>query len=278
MICQDGQGRRDGLARTAICDYAPDRTALLAAAAPPDSAEVRAAVLGVVGRRDRGPAERFEAIVETLVGTFSRGTRLLLVMRTARAALSPNRRLKPSDRFAAMWKSTWCGCLRMASPRDSAGYAASGGFDDFIKYRRWVNRQQVHALLVEQMIDLASSVMGVTKDVVDSCGLTESEARLLWLAGSAVEPLSLKQLAARMRFDPSNVTLLSDKLDEKGLARRKPHPSDGRVRTLVLTAAGRRMRDRLVDGAYTRSPFGALDFREQRQLSQLLAKALRRPS
>lgn len=42
-----------------------------------------------------------------------------------------------------------------------------------------------------------------------------------------------------MRCDPSNVTLLSAKLDEKGLAQRAPHPQDGRVRTLVLTAEGR---------------------------------------
>jgi DNA-binding MarR family transcriptional regulator len=64
--------------------------------------------------------------------------------------------------------------------------------------------------------------------------------------------------------------------DEKGLARRAPHPTDGRVRILVLTAAGRKMRERLLADAYARSPFRALDAEEQRQLSQLLTKALQR--
>jgi DNA-binding MarR family transcriptional regulator len=98
----------------------------------------------------------------------------------------------------------------------------------------------------------------------------------LWLIDPDAEPVPLRQVATRMHFDPSNVTLISAKLDEKGAARRAPHPTDGRVRTLVLTVAGRKMRERLLADAYARSPFRALDAKERRQLSQLLAKALRR--
>lgn len=145
---------------------------------------------------------------------------------------------------------------------------------EYLKYDREMNRQQVHARLVEQMLDLTSVLAGITKDLVENCGLTESEAQLLWLADPDAEPLPLRQLATRLHCDPSNVTLISAKLDEKGLAHREPHPRDGRVRTLVLTRAGRTMRERLLAGAYDRSPFGVLEYDEQRLLSRLLAKAL----
>jgi DNA-binding MarR family transcriptional regulator len=67
---------------------------------------------------------------------------------------------------------------------------------------------------------------------------------------------------------------LSAKLEERGLARRAHHPEDGRVRTLVLTSAGRKIRGRLPTKAYTRSPFGALNEKERSQLHALMAKAL----
>ena len=72
----------------------------------------------------------------------------------------------------------------------------------------------------------------------------------------------------------SNVTLISAKLEEKGLAVRAPHPADGRVRTLVLTEEGRAVRERLLAGAYERSPFTSLGEREQQQLHRLLGKVL----
>jgi MarR family transcriptional regulator, organic hydroperoxide resistance regulator len=137
-----------------------------------------------------------------------------------------------------------------------------------------MNAHEAHALLVDQLIGLGPLVTGILKGVVDEVGLTESQANLLWLIPPDASPVSLKQLAIRLHCDPSNVTLLSVKLEERGLARRARHPDDGRVRTLVLTPAGRKVRRRLITNAYTRSPFGALNEKEQSQLYSLLAKAL----
>lgn len=90
---------RAGLARTAIYNYAPDKETLLAAAATRDSAAIRSAVVGIINARTQSPAECFEAIVEMLVGTFSRSTRHLLVMRTVRGALSPERQAQAIGPF-----------------------------------------------------------------------------------------------------------------------------------------------------------------------------------
>jgi DNA-binding MarR family transcriptional regulator len=133
---------------------------------------------------------------------------------------------------------------------------------------------ETNARLVEQLISLSALVVGMTKGVVEAEGLTESQANLLWLVDPAAEPLPLRQLAVRLQCDPSNVTLISAKLEEKGLARRAPHPADGRIRTLVLTDAGAEVRERLLAGAHARSPLTVLAEREQQQLHRLLDKVL----
>jgi DNA-binding MarR family transcriptional regulator len=64
----------------------------------------------------------------------------------------------------------------------------------------------------------------------------------LWLIDPDAEPVPLRQVATRMHFDPSNVTLISAKLDEKGAARRAPHPTEGRVRTLLSQLLAKALR------------------------------------
>jgi DNA-binding MarR family transcriptional regulator len=56
------------------------------------------------------------------------------------------------------------------------------------------------------------------------------------------QPCSMKTLADAWKCDASNVTWLVDRLEEHGLAERRPHPTDRRVRTVALTRKGTRMR------------------------------------
>jgi len=56
------------------------------------------------------------------------------------------------------------------------------------------------------------------------------------------QPCSMRTLAEAWKCDASNVTWLVDRLEERGLAERRPHPSDRRVRTVALTRKGTRMR------------------------------------
>jgi DNA-binding MarR family transcriptional regulator len=56
------------------------------------------------------------------------------------------------------------------------------------------------------------------------------------------EPCSMGRLADAWKCDASNVTWLVDRLEEHGLAERRPHPTDRRVRTVALTRKGTRMR------------------------------------
>jgi DNA-binding MarR family transcriptional regulator len=128
--------------------------------------------------------------------------------------------------------------------------------------------------VVEQLLDLTTAISEDLQEVVHELGLTTSLANLVWALDPEARPVPLRHLAGRLRCDPSNVTLLSDRLEEKGIAERRPHPDDGRVRTLVLTPAGEAVRRRLLEHVGRHSPLAALDARQQRQLQELLATAL----
>jgi DNA-binding MarR family transcriptional regulator len=56
------------------------------------------------------------------------------------------------------------------------------------------------------------------------------------------QPCSMRTLAEAWKCDASNVTWLVDRLEERGLAERRPHASDRRVRTVALTRKGTRIR------------------------------------
>lgn len=83
-------------------------------------------------------------------------------------------------------------------------------------------------LMLHRRSDAAFAPYGVTADqFVLLARLSEGEA------------LTQKELAIRMPSDPSTVRAMLILLEERGLIRRGPHPTDGRARTAALTAAGR---------------------------------------
>jgi DNA-binding MarR family transcriptional regulator len=55
-------------------------------------------------------------------------------------------------------------------------------------------------------------------------------------------PKSMSALADILKCDASNVTWLIDRLEESGLAERRPHPTDRRIRTVAITANGLQVR------------------------------------
>ncbi|HEV7680417.1 MAG TPA: MarR family transcriptional regulator [Candidatus Dormibacteraeota bacterium] len=57
--------------------------------------------------------------------------------------------------------------------------------------------------------------------------------------------LSMKELGARLHCDGSFVTAIADALEERGLARRETDPDDRRIKNLVLTRAGNKLRGRI---------------------------------
>lgn len=88
-------------------------------------------------------------------------------------------------------------------------------------------------------------------------------------------PIPMGQLAETLACDASNVTGLVDRLESRGLVRRRPSAGDRRVKVLVLTPTGSRLRALLLDRMT--APPAALDRlspREQRALVRILTRLL----
>lgn len=89
------------------------------------------------------------------------------------------------------------------------------------------------------------------------------------------EPLAMRELARRFSVDASYITSVVDGLEQAGIAERRPHPSDRRIKTVVLTERGADVLAR-VEAVISQPPpaFDVLSPDEQAQLRDLLGRVL----
>jgi DNA-binding MarR family transcriptional regulator len=103
-------------------------------------------------------------------------------------------------------------------------------------------------------------------------GLTAAQVKvLLRLTPGTATPM--RKLARQLGYDASNLTTVVDRLAQRGALERQPDPTDRRVKALVLTPEGERLRDQfwrnLVTDAGPLTPLGQDDLCT---LTRLLAK------
>lgn len=90
-------------------------------------------------------------------------------------------------------------------------------------------------------------------------------------------PLPMHEVARCLACDSSNVTGLVDRLEARGLVTRQPSPDDRRVKYVLLTPAGERLRDQLLARFDPlRQSLERLTVKEQHQLRDLLDQVLAR--
>jgi DNA-binding MarR family transcriptional regulator len=113
--------------------------------------------------------------------------------------------------------------------------------------------------------------------VIDRLGLTPAESRAL----VSLDPMagrSMRSLADEWACDPSNATWLVDRLERQGLARRVPQEGDRRVKAVVLSTKGKRVRADLLRSQYTPPrDLAALPKRDLEALREAASKLPRRP-
>lgn len=88
------------------------------------------------------------------------------------------------------------------------------------------------------------------------------------------EPLTQRDLAARLCCEPSNVTFVIDKLEDRSLIHRAAHPTDRRAKLLVLTEAGTRLRDHVLAALQDNEPLRHLTDQELTNLQRVLERAV----
>ena len=88
-------------------------------------------------------------------------------------------------------------------------------------------------------------------------------------------PIAMSALADALYCHASNVTGIVDRLESRGLVERTPGTEDRRVKTLVLTTEGARVRKRVID-LLSEPPavLARLSEREQIALRDILRRAL----
>jgi MarR family transcriptional regulator, organic hydroperoxide resistance regulator len=97
-----------------------------------------------------------------------------------------------------------------------------------------------------------------------------------WIALQTLdEPTPMGELAKQLACDSSNVTWITDRLEERGLVERQAAEHDRRVKLLVLTQKGRALRAELEERlSEPPPPITALSNSEQRTLRDLLSRVV----
>ena len=133
------------------------------------------------------------------------------------------------------------------------------------------HRDAERATLLRLVVTASELVRRQMEETLAQTELTEPMITMLW----ALQPstaMSMRELAAKLNYDPSNISLLSDRLVSMDLIQRLPHPTDGRRRVLRLTQKGEDLYREVLTQLFERSPIFGLSADEQRQLRDLLSK------
>lgn len=129
-------------------------------------------------------------------------------------------------------------------------------------------RQPSPAELVDVLQRAVALVRNHFAATTTRLGVTPVQAKAL---GQLAEPLTLKELSARLGADLSNTATAIDRLEAQGLVRKQVHPTDRRARVVTLTEAGEKVRTQLDEQLFSSVPaLAVLDDRQQRELFALL--------
>ncbi|MEE4544432.1 MarR family transcriptional regulator [Streptomyces sp. V4-01] len=131
--------------------------------------------------------------------------------------------------------------------------------------------------LTAEVVDLIGTVVARYYQEYDAAAavhrLTGAQARVLALL--APGPMPMRQIAQRLKCEPSNVTGIVDRLEAHGLAERRADPADRRVKLAAATDAGRDTAARLRESLdFAREPLAALSEAERTSLRDLLKRML----
>lgn len=106
------------------------------------------------------------------------------------------------------------------------------------------------------------------------CGRFDLTPQLGAVLRGLADPSPMRELARTLHIDASNLTGLVDRLERRELLERRADPEDRRVRQLVLTADGARLRQELNQHLFAAPPvLAGLDGDQRVQLRDLLHQA-----
>jgi MarR family transcriptional regulator, organic hydroperoxide resistance regulator len=116
-------------------------------------------------------------------------------------------------------------------------------FDIIVSMAGNTRNDQLWAMLVELM--LSGRARGWWIDLCAELDLTPAQGHAL-RSLDPERPVPMSSLAEALWCDASNVTGIVDKLETRGLIARQGADHDRRIKQLIVTERGRRLRDKLL--------------------------------
>jgi len=134
--------------------------------------------------------------------------------------------------------------------------------------------------LVDEFAAFGPLYMKWVRSRLQDGGMTYARMRLL-AALHCNGPQIMSSISDELGVTRRNITALVDALEEEGLVRRKPHPTDRRATVIEMTGRGERTMDSIYDEhrAAVAELFAELDEEDRRELTRMLGalrEALRR--
>jgi len=134
--------------------------------------------------------------------------------------------------------------------------------------------EQIGQELATAFSEIVLRRIALIQSVSAEVGLSELQARTLFHI-DPVNPAPMTEIARRAGYEPSNLTGVVDKLEARGLVKRRAATDDRRVKRVFLTREGSALRKRLIGRLYAPEPWMlALSAEDQRLLRDILRKGL----
>ena len=145
---------------------------------------------------------------------------------------------------------------------------------EVVKYRRYADCVKVSASrdTGELLHELVGRMRQRFASIALELDLTPPQMGVL---STLDDSSSMSRLASEMGCDASNITWMTDRLEARGLVERRPDANDRRVKRLVLTEAGRKLRRDIERRLHSGLPgVHRLTSDERAELGRLLEKML----
>lgn len=133
------------------------------------------------------------------------------------------------------------------------------------------SREDLGRAITRRMVHVAAAMRHYADVAYGALGLTPAAARAL-LQLDPDRPIPARDLAHLLGCDRSNVTALIDRLEQSGLVERRIDPADRRLKTLVVTDEGQRVRALVERASSDARLLSGLDDDELRTLHDLVWK------
>jgi MarR family transcriptional regulator, organic hydroperoxide resistance regulator len=142
--------------------------------------------------------------------------------------------------------------------------------DQMTAEQETVKRQT--AEIADCFFELIGRIVGQAEQLAQALGVPSPFIKALHTLEC---PMAMKELGKRMHCDPSFVTLVTDMLEKRGLARREPSLTDRRIKNVVLTDDGVALKHKVEAEITARMPWNtALSDDERAELLALIRKML----